>query len=59
MKAQFCRERQINNNQLNAPLKRPDTRTLTPYYIACLCKDYGISADRILMGRGQMISAQK
>jgi hypothetical protein len=54
MKARFCRDNGINCNQLNALLKRPETRTLPPYYIACLCRDYGVSTDWILLGVGEM-----
>jgi hypothetical protein len=54
MKARFCRENGINCNQLNSLIKRPETRTLPPYYMACLCLGHGISADWILTGRGIM-----
>lgn len=59
MKARFCRENGINTNQLNALLKRPDTRTLPPYYIACLCVDYGVSANYILMDEGAIMRKKK
>jgi hypothetical protein len=54
MKAQFCRNNNINNNQLNNLLAKPETRTLPPYYIACLCRDYGVSADWVLLGTGEI-----
>jgi hypothetical protein len=54
MKAKFCKDNEINYNQLNSILAKPDTRTLPPYYIACLCRDYDVSTDWILLGRGTM-----
>lgn len=59
MKARFCRNNDINYNQLTSILKNPEIRTLPPYYIACLCRDYGISTDWILMGRDDMKKTYK
>jgi hypothetical protein len=53
-KAHFCRSNGINPNQLNTLFRTPQNRMLPPYWIACLCRDYGISVEWILFGVGEI-----
>jgi transposase-like protein len=50
----FCKRNGINQNQFIATLKYPELRVLQPYWIAALCRDYGISAEWVVLGKGKM-----
>jgi len=59
MKGAFCLKNKISRGQLDNILREPDKRTLPPYYIACLCRDYGQSAEWILLGEEKAVSPDK
>jgi hypothetical protein len=56
--SEFGRKNGININQLSSTLSNPDKRILPPYWIAALCRDYEISPDWILTGRGKMLKRE-
>lgn len=50
----FTRKYDINYGNMNTLKNNPKNRVLKPDYIAYLCKEYGINANWILLGEGDM-----
>lgn len=49
-------QRGFDVTQLQLLKKSPSQRLLKPEYINYLCKDYGISADWLILGKGSMFA---
>lgn len=52
----FTRQYDINRWNLNTVKQNPDKSVLKPEWIVYLVRDYGISSDWILTGRGEMFN---
>lgn len=50
----FTRKYDINRWNLNTVKQNPDKSVLKPEWIVYLVRDYGISSDWILLGKGNM-----
>ena len=50
----FTRQYGINRWNLNTVKQNPDKSVLKPEWIVYLVRDYGISSDWILLGKGNM-----
>ncbi len=53
--ARFCRRHGINTTQFAMTLLKPEMRALQPYWISALCRDYKLSAEWLITGRGKML----
>lgn len=53
MVKRFCERNNISRVQFANTLREYDRRTIPPYWIACLVRDYGVSAGWILTGQKQ------
>ena len=52
----FTRQYDINRWNLNTVKQNPDKSVLKPEWIVYIVRDYGISSDWILTGRGEMFN---
>ena len=52
----FTRQYDINRWNLNTVKLNPDKSVLKPEWIVYLVRDYGISSDWILLGKGNMFN---
>ena len=50
----FTREYEINRWNLNTVKKNPSSSVLKPEWIAYLVRDFGVSSDWVLLGKGNM-----
>lgn len=55
----FTRGHGINRWNLNSVKSSPSTRVLKPEWICFLVKDYGVSAEWIITGKGEMFNKKK
>lgn len=51
---QFCTRNGIDRGVLYRLIREPEKHNLSAYWVACLVKDFGISADWVLLGKGEM-----
>lgn len=51
---QFCARNDIDRGNLYRLIREPEKHRLQAYWVACLVNDFGVSADWVLTGRGEM-----
>lgn len=51
---QFCTRNGIDRGVLYRLIREPEKHNLPAYWVGCMVNDFGVSADWILTGRGEM-----